>query len=115
MTQLKLFSLEGCYYSQSAEELLNNNNVKYSLQRVKQTEKQSIKDINKMDTFPQVFLETSNNKIKIGGYSELNNICNIVNNKDNLDDTVNNISKKLDSFQDDRKNVLRLINILLKR
>jgi len=115
MTQLKVFSLEGCYFSQSAEELLNNNNVNYSLQKVKQTEKQSIKDLNKMYTFPQIFLETSNKNIKVGGYSELNNICDIVNNKSNLDDTVNKISTKLNISQDNRKNVLRLINILLKK
>jgi|SaaInlStandDraft_6_1057023.scaffolds.fasta_scaffold14576_4 glutaredoxin len=114
MTQLKLFSLEGCYYSESAEELLNSNNVKYSLQKVKQADKQSIKDMNGMNTFPQVFLETSDNKLKIGGYSELNNICNIVNNKGNLDDTIDSVSKNLYTFKDDKKNVLRLINILLK-
>lgn len=114
MTQLKLFSLEGCYYSESAEELLNSNNVKYSLQKVKQADKQSIKDMNEMNTFPQVFLETSDNKLKIGGYSELNNICNIVNNRGNLDDTIYSVSKNLDTFKDDKKNVLRLINILLK-
>tara|TARA_B100000902_G_C27252759_1_gene886186 strand:+ start:282 stop:626 length:345 start_codon:yes stop_codon:yes gene_type:complete len=113
MTQLKVFSLEGCYFSQSAEELLKNNNIDYSLKKVTQNEKQAIKDINKMDTFPQVFLETSNKDIKVGGFTELKNLNELVNKKDNFDNIYDEVSNKVE-FNNNKKNILRLINILRK-
>ena len=115
MTQLKVFSLEGCYYSQSAEELLKNNNVNYELKKVSQLEKEAIKNKNNMYTFPQVFLYTGKKDIKVGGYSELNKISDIVNKKNNFDNTLNDIINELNVTQDDKKNVLRLIDILLKK
>jgi len=114
MTQLKVFSLEGCYFSQSAEELLNNNNINYCLKKVTQNEKQAIKDVNKMNTFPQVFLETSKKDIKVGGFTELKSLSELVNKKDNFDNIFNEISNQIE-FNDNKKNVLRLINILRKK
>lgn len=114
MTQLKVFSLEGCYFSKSAEELLNNSNINYCLKKVTQNEKQAIKDANKMDTFPQVFLETSKKDLKVGGYTELKNLNELVNKKDNFDNIFKEISTKVE-FTDNKKNILRLINILRKQ
>ena len=114
MTQLKVFSLEGCYFSQSAEELLNNNNINYCLKKVTQNEKQAIKDVNKMNTFPQVFLETSKKDIIVGGFTELKSLSELVNKKDNFDNIFNEISNQVE-FNDNKKNVLRLINILRKK
>ena len=34
MDCLNIYSLDGCYYSQSLEELLNNKKIKYNLNRV---------------------------------------------------------------------------------
>lgn len=101
--ELVVYSLENCYYSMSAEDFLNENYVDkknkktYRLQRVNQENKMSYKEYNKMNTFPQIFLESSNDKIKIGGYNDLKEIVGILKNKkNNFDDILSKLNSRYD-------------------
>ena len=70
-----------------------------------------------MNTFPQIFLETPKETVKIGGYNELNNIFNIINDKTSFDNMLKDVKSKL-SFENslnEKKNILRIISILLKK
>lgn len=113
MTNIKVFSLEGCFFSQNAENLLKKNNIDYELKRISQFEKYDIKERNKMDTFPQIFWESKNEKLKIGGFTELSELHNSVNSLNNFDDVYNFVSSKINT--DDKKQVLKLIEKLLNK
>ena len=110
MDYLDIYSLDGCYYSQSLEELLNNKKIKYNLNRVSLENKSKIKDKNKMSTFPQVFLNSKNVDYKVGGFDNISYILDEINNKKNLDLIINNIKFRTNL---DKKRSLRLINLLL--
>ena len=112
MPKLKVFSLNGCGFSQNAEKLLNENNIDYSLIKIDYNEKESVKKQNNMNTFPQIFLETNNDKIKIGGFSELKQVYTLINNMKDLDDLVDKL--KITISNSGNKNIYRLINILKK-
>ncbi len=116
MYQLKIYSLEDCPYSMNAEKLLKNNNIDFNLIKVSHDEKDHYKEVNKMNTFPQIFLETNQENIKIGGYSELNDIYNTINdNTITFDDMLSKLRTKL-TFQNtlnEKKNILKFISILL--
>ena len=117
MYKLKVYSLEGCYFSKSAESLLKNNNIEFDLISVSYDEKDQYKSKNKMNTFPQVFLETSKETVKIGGFTELNSVFNIINDKTSFDQTLAKLKTTL-SFKEsenEKKNILRVISILLKK
>ena len=113
MTNIKVFSLEGCFFSQNAENLLTKNNIDYELKRISQFEKHDIKEQNNMETFPQIFLESKNERLQIGGYTELNDLYESINSKNNLDNVYESVSKKINSTN--KKQILRLIDILLKK
>lgn len=63
------YLLDNCYYSQEAFHLLKNNHIPFQYIQVPQDEKikSKFKKKNKMNTFPQLFLNTN----KIGGYDDL--------------------------------------------
>ena len=113
MYKLKVFSLEGCPYSMNAENLLNNNNIDFELIKVSYDEKDHYKQQNNMNTFPQVFLDTSSESLKIGGYDDLNKIYNLINDNSSFDNMYKNIKAHI-SFSN-KKNILRMISILLKK
>jgi glutaredoxin len=110
MDCLDVYSLEGCYYSKSLEELLNNEKIKFNLNRVNLKNKSKVKEENKMNTFPQVFLNSKNTNYKVGGYDDVNYIINEIKTKNNLDLVINNIKYKTNL---DKKRSIRLINLLL--
>ena len=110
MDCLNIYSLDGCYYSQSLEELLNNKKIKYNINRVNLKNKIKIKEKNKMSTFPQVFLRSKNINYKVGGFDNISYILDEINNKKNLDLIINNIKFRTNL---DKKRSLRLINLLL--
>ena len=65
--KLFIYSLVGCGYSKEAVKLLTP--YKPDIITVSQEEKDKYKKMNKMDTFPQIFiLDNNSNNIKIGGY-----------------------------------------------
>ena len=110
MDCLNIYSLDGCYYSQSLEELLNNKKIKYNINRVNLKNKIKIKEKNKMSTFPQVFLNSKNVNYKVGGFDDVNYILDEIKTKNNLDLIINNVKFKTNL---DKKRSIRLINLLI--
>ena len=110
MDYLDIYSLDGCYYSQSLEELLNNKKIKYNLNRVNLENKSKIKEKNKMSTFPQVFLNSKNVNYKVGGFDDVNYILDEIKTKNILDLIINNVKFKTNL---DKKRSIRLINLLI--
>ena len=110
MDCLNIYSLDGCYYSQSLEELLNSNKIKYNLNRVNLENKSKIKEKNKMSTFPQVFLNSKNVNYKVGGFDDVNYILDEIKTKNNLDLIIKNVNFKTNL---DKKRSIRLINLLI--
>lgn len=72
------YILDQCMYSNEAEKLIQGLKLKSNIIRVPQDEKikQQLKKKNKMNTFPQIFIQVSKTQqIPIGGYTEL---CNYI-------------------------------------
>ena len=109
MYKIQIYSLEGCPYSMKAEELLNKyNNIEVI--KVKRIDKEKIKQKNKMNTFPQIFLVKDNKKIKIGGCDKITEILELVNNNKNI----KTIIKKLNLKKWKKKQKLRLIELFVQ-
>lgn len=112
MKKLIIYSLEGCGYSIRAENTLRARNIDATINKVKYENKESIKQLNSMNTFPQIFLEGGGERYLIGGNSDLDEIINIIDttkiNK-KFDKMVLNISKKLNV---NKRVSLEIINIL---
>jgi glutaredoxin len=70
-----IYSLIGCPYSEAAEQLLQEYNMKHKVIKVSKNEKDIIKKQNNMQTFPQIFL----NKTLIGGYNDFHSIIELYN------------------------------------
>ena len=105
--ELIVYSLENCFYSMSANKLLDQENISYNLKSVSHQNKKTYKDKNNMKTFPQIFLQNKDIDIKIGGYSDLSYIINLIKNSSNFDDVKINLLKK---FNLTLKEVLLIIN-----
>lgn len=76
---IEIFSLDGCGYSQAAENLLKEHNIPFNKVSVSHETKEHHKKINDMNTFPQIFLNKSKDKrTKIGGYSEIDSYLQII-------------------------------------
>ena len=73
---LYIYSLEGCPYSIKSESKFIA--YKPDIIKVSQSEKNKYKKMNKMDTFPQIFLVDNDEKIKIGGYSDTINLLALI-------------------------------------
>ena len=109
---IKIISLENCPYSEAAENLMKSNNIKCIIKKVNSTTKEKYKS-KKISTFPQIYLEKNKKYILLGGYSDLQNIYDIINSTNKL----NVILKKINSILSNdwsRKFKLRLIQILNK-
>tara|TARA_Y200000002_G_C22487371_1_gene581474 strand:- start:170 stop:523 length:354 start_codon:yes stop_codon:yes gene_type:complete len=117
MTKIKAYCLENCFFSENAKLLLNNNNIEFDLINVKYENKDEYKKINKMNTFPQIFLETDNESIKIGGYDNFNRLVSIINDNTNFDYIYNEFKNNLDlkNSKNEKKNVLKMISFLSKK
>jgi len=83
MSIMVIYALEDCPYSDKALELLKEHDIYYKRIKVTPTTKQKFKQLNKMDTFPQLFIiKSGNNKkenkrIKIGGSDDLLHLIQI--------------------------------------
>lgn len=116
MSKIIIYSLIGCPFSEMAEDLINNNNIKNDLYKVSKDKKDLIKNKNNMNTFPQIFIKSNDKQYKLGGYTEFNKIINIINNNNCFNDTKNNISNYLNlNYHTDKKIILNLIDILYKK
>ena len=90
--------LEGCYYSQNAENLLNKYNVDYVKVPVNYWNK-SDDNFKIMKTFPQIYLDSKDGKKYIvGGYDKLSTFYNSFENSNrnynNVLNTLNHVSSK---------------------
>lgn len=67
--------LENCPFSNSAKNLLDKYNIKYTNTIVNHSNKEIFKT-DKLKTFPQVFLKKKNSKgsLYLGGYNELDEL-----------------------------------------
>jgi len=80
---IKLYVLEGCPYCNKALDILKKNKIKHKKIVVENTEeaKNYYKKKNKMNTFPQIFLDfNESTSMKIGGCSDLENLMDLLNN-----------------------------------
>jgi glutaredoxin len=75
-----LYVLETCPYCQNAIQELKNNKIKYKTIIVNNTEedKNYYKKQNKMNTFPQIFMQVKKEEyMKLGGHDDLLEIIKI--------------------------------------
>jgi glutaredoxin len=74
-----LYVLKGCPYCNNALMLLKENNIKHKAIVVEDKDKEKYKKLNKMNTFPQIFINVNgNNYFKIGGNDDLVETMEIV-------------------------------------
>ena len=105
--KLKVIVLENCPYSIAAVELLNNYNIKFQKILVKQNNKEKFKT-NEISTFPQIYMINNNEQLLLGGYSDLEEIINIIKSK-NLDKIKDELKEKYSN----NKIILRIIKIFI--
>lgn len=93
---LVLYVLETCPYCNQALTVLSQNKIKHKSIVVENTEeaKRYYKKQNKMDTFPQIFIqESKDNFIKIGGYDNLMDLLSICSTIKNSEISMNAVSQ----------------------
>jgi glutaredoxin len=95
--KLQIYSLEGCPYSIKSEAMLKL--CKPEIIKVSQYEKDKYKTLNKMDTFPQIFLIDDTKKIKIGGLNDTIDLLNQIY-------KINNLQKNI-KYTDSDMNILK--------
>jgi glutaredoxin len=105
--KLKVIVLENCPYSIAAVELLNNYNIKFQKILVKQNNKEKFKT-NEISTFPQIYMINNNEQLLLGGYSDLEEIINIIKSKN-----LYKIKDELKEKYSNNKIILRIIEIFI--
>ena len=110
--KLKVIVLENCPYSIAAVELLNNYNIKFNKKLVKQNNKEQFKNSN-ISTFPQIYIINDKKEILLGGYSDLEEIINIINSSKDLDIIKEKLDNKYPNHKNIHKNILRIIEIFV--
>ena len=74
-----LYVLKGCPYCNNALMLLKENNIKHKSIVVEDKDKEKYKKLNKMNTFPQIFINVNgDNYFKIGGNDDFVETMEIV-------------------------------------
>jgi glutaredoxin len=70
---LRMFVLQGCPYCENAIKLAQDRGINTEIIVVNPNEKYIFKAMNKMDSFPQIFVVNEDNgeTTKIGGYQDL--------------------------------------------
>ena len=106
--KLKVIVLENCPYSIAAAELLTNYNIPFEKILVKQNNKEKFKTA-EISTFPQIYMINNKEQLLLGGYSDLEEIINIINSSKNLDKIKEKLSKKYSN----NKHILRIIEIFV--
>lgn len=87
-----LYVLESCPYCNNSLRILRERKLKHHPIIVKDEEKEFYKKQNKMNTFPQIFMEIDKDAyIKIGGNSDLEEIINQCDNISNSSVSINSI------------------------
>jgi glutaredoxin len=109
---LKVIVLENCPYSMAAVELFNNYNIEFKQITVNHDTKHKYKT-NIISTFPQIYIVDKDEELLIGGYSDIEEIINIINKNKNLTNIKKKINKKYTNF--DKKIILRIIEIFINK
>lgn len=107
------YILIDCPYSKKANEFLKmNKSIPSKIKYITSDEKFHYKQINQMNTFPQLFLQLTNKRIKIGGYDNLMVIIKNINkiNNNNMNDVIDDIMGNINELN--RKDVLIILNFL---
>ncbi len=106
--KLKVIILENCPYSIAVNQLLTNFHIPFEKIVVNQNNKYKYKtDI--ISTFPQIYILNKNEEILLGGYSDIEEILDIINATTNLDEIKEKLFKKYPNF--DNKIILRITQI----
>jgi glutaredoxin len=108
--KLKVIALENCLYSIAADELLTNYNIPFEKILVKQNNKKKFKTP-EISTFPQVYMINDKEQLLLGGYSDLEEIINIINSSKNLDKIKEKLGEKYSNNKYIPKIILRIIEI----
>lgn len=108
--KLKVIVLENCPYSIGAVELLNNYNVPFDKILVKQNNKEKFKT-SEISTFPQIYIINNTEQLLLGGYSDLEEIIDIINSSKNLDNIKKNIGEK---YKTNHKITIKIILRIIK-
>jgi len=87
-----LYVLNGCPYCNRALQLLKDYKIKHKSIIVDPENKEYYKKQNKMNTFPQIFMQIdTNNYMKIGGSSDLEESINQANSIKNSDVSLDSV------------------------
>ena len=95
-----LYVLEGCPYCNNSISILEKYKLKYKVITVENNteSKNYYKKLHGMQTFPQIFIQSDKNIIKIGGNDDLVEtfeICNYIKKSNVSIDSIYNIYKNL--------------------
>ena len=100
-----IYSLIGCPFSENGEKLLKE--INHEVIKINHDEKQKWNVINGMTTYPQIFYRKSNgDKIKIGGYTELNSIMDKIKASTDKNNILQEIQNFLNINEKDAKRIL---------
>ncbi len=120
--KLKVIVLENCPYSIAALTLLKNYNIPFNKILVTQNNKHKYKTA-EISTFPQIYIINNSTKEEIskglllGGYSDIEEIINIINDNysnDNLEAIKKKLKIKYSKSVND-KLILRIIEIFVSK
>ncbi len=107
--KLKVILLEKCPYSIAVNELLTNYHIQFEKIIVNQNNKEKYKnDI--ISTFPQIYILNKKEEILLGGYSDIEEIIDIINSSNNLEKIKDKLYKKYPKYIHN-KIILRIIQI----
>jgi glutaredoxin len=110
--KLKVIVLENCPYSIAAVELLTNYNIPFEKILVKQNNKEKFKT-SEIATFPQIYMINDKEQILLGGYSDLEEIIDIINSSKNLDKIKEKLREKYSNYKNIQRIILRIIEIFV--
>ena len=107
---IKAIILQGCSYSNKAEKMLKDNNIKSDFNYINYIDKNKYK-LNLINTFPQIYLNRNNKNgnLLLGGYTDLNNFIETFKNKKYNKEDINNF---MYNSKWSKKATLRLIELI---
>ena len=106
--KLKVIVLENCPYSIAAVELLNNYKIQFDKIVVNREEKEKYKT-DEISTFPQIYILNKSEKLLLGGYSDIEEIINIINQYKDLNKIKKKLNIKYIHKMNNNKIILRII------
>lgn len=109
---IKSILLEGCSYSNAANQLLKTHQLPVDITWVNQSNKENYKT-EQISTFPQIYLKkiNSNGNLLLGGYQELENTIKTFYRQKISEQ---NISNWMEKTNWSKKSTLRLIQLINK-